>query len=59
MLKTVAYIRVSSKEQNLSRQIDEMKKLGIEKNIYEIKLEGMIMTSYIEQNQFHLLHSKL
>lgn len=39
--KTVAYVRVSSKEQNLSRQTDEMKKLGIEdKYIYEDKASG-------------------
>lgn len=44
MSKTVAYIRVSSKEQNLSRQIDEMKKLGIEeKYIYEDKSSGKDM----------------
>jgi len=44
MPKTVAYIRVSSKEQNLSRQIDEMKKLGIEeKYIYEDKASGKDM----------------
>ena len=44
MPKTVAYIRVSSKEQNLSRQIDEMKKLGIEeKYIYEDKASGKNM----------------
>ncbi|MED1203527.1 recombinase family protein [Heyndrickxia acidicola] len=44
MSKTVAYIRVSSKEQNLSRQIDEMKKLGLEeKYIYEDKASGKDM----------------
>lgn len=44
MPKTVAYIRVSSKDQNLSRQIDEMKKLGIEeKYIYEDKASGKDM----------------
>lgn len=44
MSKTVAYIRVSSKEQNLSRQIDEMKKLSIEeKYIYEDKASGKDM----------------
>ncbi|MFC5734324.1 recombinase family protein [Cytobacillus gottheilii] len=44
MPKTVAYIRVSSKEQNLARQIDEMKKLGIEeKYIYEDKASGKDM----------------
>ncbi|MFU2014807.1 recombinase family protein [Peribacillus butanolivorans] len=41
MTKTVAYIRVSSKEQNLARQYDEMKTLGIEdKYIYEDKASG-------------------
>jgi DNA invertase Pin-like site-specific DNA recombinase len=41
MTKTVAYIRVSSKEQNLARQYDEMKALGIEdKYIYEDKTSG-------------------
>jgi DNA invertase Pin-like site-specific DNA recombinase len=44
MPKTVAYVRVSSKDQNLSRQIDEMKKLGIEdKYIYEDKSSGKDM----------------
>ncbi|WP_346235889.1 recombinase family protein [Lysinibacillus telephonicus] len=44
MPKTVSYIRVSSKEQNLARQIDEMKKLGIEeKYIYEDKASGKDM----------------
>ena len=38
MSKTVAYIRVSSKGQNLDRQIEEMKALGIdEKYIYSDK----------------------
>ena len=38
MSKTVAYIRVSSKGQNLDRQIEEMKSLGInEKYIYSDK----------------------
>lgn len=38
MPKTIGYIRVSSKGQNLDRQIEEMKKLGIEeKNIYSDK----------------------
>lgn len=41
MSKTIAYIRVSSKGQNLDRQIEDMKKLGIEeKNIYCDKLSG-------------------
>jgi DNA invertase Pin-like site-specific DNA recombinase len=44
MPKTVAYVRVSSKEQNLARQIDEMRKLGIEeKYIYEDKASGKDM----------------
>lgn len=44
MPKTLAYVRVSSKEQNLSRQIDDMKKLGIEeKYIYEDKASGKDM----------------
>lgn len=38
MSKTIAYIRVSSKGQNLDRQIEDMKRLGIEeKNIYSDK----------------------
>ncbi len=41
MSKTVAYIRVSSKEQNLDRQIEELKHLGIsEKYIYQDKQSG-------------------
>ena len=37
-MKTVAYLRVSSKDQNLDRQLDEIKKLGIEdKYIYTDK----------------------
>lgn len=44
MPKRVAYVRVSSREQNLARQIDEMKKLGIEeKYIYEDKASGKDM----------------
>ncbi len=40
-MKTVAYIRVSSKDQNLDRQLDEIKKLGIEdKYIYTDKQSG-------------------
>ncbi|HEY8889342.1 MAG TPA: recombinase family protein [Clostridium sp.] len=40
-MKTVAYLRVSSKDQNLDRQLDEIKKLGIEdKNIYTDKQSG-------------------
>ncbi|MBE6066199.1 MAG: recombinase family protein [Clostridium lundense] len=40
-MKTVAYIRVSSKDQNLDRQLDEIKKLGIEdKYIYNDKESG-------------------
>ena len=40
-MKTVAYIRVSSKDQNLDRQIQAMKELGIEdKYIYEDKASG-------------------
>lgn len=38
MSKTVAYIRVSSKDQNLDRQLEELKKIGIEeKYIYQDK----------------------
>ena len=38
MSKTVAYIRVSATEQNLDRQLEEIKKLGIEeKYIYQDK----------------------
>jgi DNA invertase Pin-like site-specific DNA recombinase len=41
MAKTIAYIRVSSKEQNLARQYDDMKTIGIEdKYIYEDKASG-------------------
>ena len=40
-MKTVGYVRVSSKEQNLDRQVEEMKKIGIEeKYIYEDKQSG-------------------
>lgn len=38
MSKTVAYIRVSTKEQNLDRQLEALKELGIEeKYIYQDK----------------------
>ena len=41
MPKTIGYARVSSKGQNLDRQIEEFIKLGIlEKNIYYDKLSG-------------------
>lgn len=41
MSKTVAYIRVSSKDQNLDRQLEELNKLGIEeKYIYQDKQSG-------------------
>lgn len=41
MGKTVSYVRVSSKDQNLNRQLDEIKKLGIEdKYIYVDKQSG-------------------
>lgn len=41
MSKTVAYVRVSTKEQNLDRQLEELKKLGIEeKYIYQDKQSG-------------------
>lgn len=41
MSKTVAYVRVSTKEQNLDRQLDELYKLGIEdKYIYQDKQSG-------------------
>ena len=40
-MKTVAYLRVSSKDQNLDRQLDEIKKSGIEdKYIYTDKHSG-------------------
>lgn len=40
-MKTVAYLRVSSKDQNLDRQLDEVKKLGVEdKHIYIDKQSG-------------------
>lgn len=40
-MKTVAYLRVSSREQNLDRQLDEIRKLGIEdKYIYTDKQSG-------------------
>lgn len=43
-MKTVAYVRVSSKEQNLQRQLDEIATLGIEeKYIYEDKASGKDM----------------
>ena len=39
--KTVAYVRVSSKEQNLDRQLEVLKNLGIEeKYIYQDKQSG-------------------
>lgn len=41
MAKTVGYVRVSSKDQNLDRQLLEMKSLGIEdKHIYQDKQSG-------------------
>ena len=41
MSKTVAYVRVSTKEQNLDRQLEELKNLGIEeKYIYQDKQSG-------------------
>lgn len=41
MSKTLAYIRVSTKDQNLDRQLEELKKLGIEeKYIYQDKQSG-------------------
>lgn len=41
MSKTVAYIRVSSKDQNLDRQLEVLKELGIEeKYIYQDKQSG-------------------
>ncbi len=41
MSKTVAYVRVSTKEQNLDRQLEELNKLGIEeKYIYQDKESG-------------------
>ena len=41
MSKTVAYIRVSAKDQNLQRQIETLKEMGIhEKYIYEDKQSG-------------------
>lgn len=44
MAKTVAYVRVSSKEQNLARQYEDMKQLGInDKYIYEDKASGKDM----------------
>jgi DNA invertase Pin-like site-specific DNA recombinase len=44
MIKTVGYIRVSTKEQNLDRQYNEMKALGIpDKHIYEDKASGKDM----------------
>ena len=40
-MKTAAYLIVSSKDQNLDRQLDEIKKLGIEdKFIYTDKQSG-------------------
>ncbi|WP_088044507.1 recombinase family protein [Bacillus sp. EAC] len=44
MAKTVAYIRVSSKDQNLARQYEDMKQLSIDdKYIYEDKASGKDM----------------
>ena len=41
MSKTVGYARVSTKDQNLDRQIDDFHRLGIEdKNIYSDKMSG-------------------
>ena len=41
MSKTVAYVRVSTKEQNLDRQLEELYELGIEeKYIYQDKESG-------------------
>lgn len=41
MSKTVAYVRVSSKDQNLDRQLSALKELGIEdKYIYQDKQSG-------------------
>ena len=41
MSKTVAYIRVSSRDQNLDRQLEVLKELGIkEKYIYQDKQSG-------------------
>lgn len=41
MSKTVAYVGVSTKEQNLDRQLEELKNLGIEeKYIYQDKQSG-------------------
>lgn len=38
MSKTVAYVRVSSKDQNLDRQLEVLKNIGIEeKYIYQDK----------------------
>ncbi len=38
MSKTVAYVRVSSKDQNLDRQLEVLKNMGIqEKYIYQDK----------------------
>lgn len=40
-MKKVAYMRVSTQKQDLSRQYEEFKKLGVsEKNIYEDKQSG-------------------
>ena len=45
MSKTVAYVRVSSKEQNLERQLAVLKTLGIED---ELKRQGIKEGDYVK-----------
>ncbi|TLQ07040.1 recombinase family protein [Marinilactibacillus psychrotolerans] len=54
----VGYARVSTTDQNLDRQIEEFKKVGVEK-IFQEKLSGKSMTERKElQNALHFLREK-
>lgn len=54
----VGYARVSSTDQNLDRQIEELKKVGVEK-LFQEKMSGKNMTERVElQNAFHFLRDK-
>lgn len=59
MLNTkIGYARVSSTDQNLERQIEELKKVGVEK-LFQEKISGKNMTERVElQNAFHFLREK-
>ena len=51
MSKTVAYIRVSSKDQNLDRQLEELKKIGISKlgeNVYISKKASIYLPEKVK-----------